>query len=390
MLNFPLSHADFLANYFEQKPVFCSGALRESLLQWQDIDALLNTQEPDERRMQMFLNGQVPPPHFLDDVFEFGRAKKRINKDRFYKLLQHGATLVINQAEDISTPVKRLCAEIGKFAHQTTSCNAYMSAGAAGTFGKHWDTHDVFAVQIIGKKRWQLFEPTLPLPLSHQTSSKLALQSNFAPPSGTPDFECIMCEGDLLYVPRGWWHEVTPVTGESLHLSIGTYPPTTLDYVMWICKTQLPQLLAARKSCDASADNPALAQVMLHLMEEAINQNNLNSFNSTHRAVEKLNGEFHTELALQKSSFSDDLELSLASVYALAPNTSEIAVNDIHLNLNLSGRALVGLLQKNGTLSWSEVRNQLSEIPDASLKQTVLDLNRYELIHLHTPNHSKN
>lgn len=384
MLNFPLTHTDFLTNYFEQKPIFCSGALHESLFTWQDIDALLNTQEPDERRTQMFLNGQVPPQHFLDDVFEFGRVKKRINKDRFYKMLQHGATLVINQAEDVSTPAKRLCADIGKFVHQTTSCNAYVSAEAAGTFGKHWDTHDVFAVQLIGKKRWQLFEPTLPLPLSYQTSSK------FAPPSRAPDFECTMCEGDVLYVPRGWWHEVTPVTGESLHLSVGTYPPTTLDYVMWICRTQLPQLLDARKTCSINADDPAFAQTMLHLMQEAINQHNLDGFISKHRAGEKLNGEFHTEFALQKLNFSDDLEVSLASVYTFVSNTNEISVNDINLNLNVSGRAVVELLQKRGTLCWDDIRNQLSEIPSESLQQTVLDLSCYELINLHVPRRSKN
>ncbi len=384
MLNIPLSYADFQANYFEQKTALFSGVLHEPLMQWHDIDVLLNTQEPDERRMQVFLNGQVPPPHFLDEVFEFGRVKKRINKDRFYKLLQHGATLVINQVEEISMPAKKLCSELAHFARQTTSCNAYMSAGAAGTFGKHWDTHDVFAVQLIGKKRWQIFEPSLALPLSHQTSTKFG-----QPPSGPPCVEYTMCEGDLLYIPRGWWHEVTPITGESLHLSIGTYPPTVLDYVIWVCRTQLPHLLDARKSCGLNASDPALAQLMQHLMQQATHQNNFDAFINAHRANEKPNSEFHTEFMLaHPKNLSDDMELSLTSSYAPELTANEMATLNTQLKLNMANHALMDLLRQTGTLAWREVRNRLPTIPEAALQQAAMDLSRHELINLHTPNSS--
>jgi|GEM_PF-927245 len=382
MLNFAISHDDFYANYFEKKPAFFSGVLHESPMRWHDIDAILNTQEPDERRLQMFFNGQVPPAHFLDEIFEFGRHKKRINKDRFYTLLQQGATLVINQIEDISIPAKQLCAEIGKFTRHTSTCNAYMSAGSASTFGKHWDTHDVFAIQLIGEKRWQIHAPTLPLPLSHQTSGKFGLA-----PSGPPDLDVVLHEGDVLYIPRGWWHEVTPVTTHSLHLSVGTYAPTMLDYLMWVCRTQLPQLIDARKTCPTDVNDPALVKVLRQLMQEALTQGTLDSFIQTQCFHEKLNGEFHTDLALNITNFSNDLELSLNSVYAITSNINEFFVNDTELNLNTSGRALVELLQRKGTVSWTEARTQLSQFSEESLEKTALELNRYELINLHTPRH---
>jgi ribosomal protein L16 Arg81 hydroxylase len=237
-------------------------------------------------------------------------------------------------------------------------------------------------VQLIGEKRWQVYAPTLQLPLSHQTSEKFGL----AP--GLSDFEYLLREGDVLYIPRGWWHEVTPITAQSLHFSIGTYPPTTLDYVMWVCRTQLPQLLDARRACPVDANDPAFAQVMQHLVQEALNQQTVDNFFEAQSSHEKLNGAFHTELALHISTFSEELELSLNSVHAVASNTYKIAVNNTDVKLNASGRALVEVLQQNGTLSWAEVRNLLSYISEESLKQTVLDLSRYELINLHTSTHS--
>ena len=380
MLNFPLSHIDFFSHYFEQKPLLCSAVMEKSVVGLQDIDALLDTLEPDERRLQMFLQGQVPPPQFLDEVFELGRHKHRINKDGFFNLLQQGATLVINQAEDTASIFKRLCAEIANFTGQTSSSNAYLSFGGKGTFGKHWDTHDVFAVQLIGKKHWQLFEPTLPLPLSHQSSAKFP-----QPPKTEPSFECTLSAGDLLYIPRGWWHNVTPFEVESLHLSIGTYPPTVLDYLMWICKTQLPQSLAARKTCPSQIKDPALTQAIEKFSKSVNQQQNLHAFNNSQRVNAQHSGEFQTALILNKNNIADNQLVSLNARIAADQNTHSIEINDMTLNINSTGRLLIGLLQLHGQLSWGELRELLGHIPGAALHQTAVDLSRYELLNIHTP-----
>jgi ribosomal protein L16 Arg81 hydroxylase len=380
MLNLPLSHSDFFSHYFEQKPLRCAAVVEPKLVDLSDVDALLNTLEPDERRLQLFLNGQVPPAEFLTDLYELGRHRKCVNKDGFYRLLQQGATLVINQAEDTSSTFKRLCTEIGQFTGQTTSSNAYLSFGGKGSFGKHWDTHDVFAVQLIGTKHWQLFEPSLPLPLSHQTSAKFP----HAPPA-QPSYECTLTAGDVLYIPRGWWHQVTPTDMESLHLSIGTYPPTVLDYLMWVCKNQLPQTLAARKTCPTQLNDPSIALALKHLAQLAIQPQNLDAFNSAQRGSTQQRGEFQTALMLNKDRISEDHWLSLNGFISADHSTGTVVLNELTVNLNLIGGLLIALLQYHGTLSWAEVRRQLDHIPEAHLCETALDLSRLELINIHKP-----
>lgn len=115
MLNLPLSHRDFFCHYFEKKPLLCPAVMNKNAVTLKDVDAIFNTLEPDEQRLQMFLHGQVPPTQFLDDVFALGELKKCINKDGFFTLLQQGATCVLNRAEDTSCIFKRLCADIGNF-----------------------------------------------------------------------------------------------------------------------------------------------------------------------------------------------------------------------------------------------------------------------------------
>jgi len=173
MLDFGLTQQAFRANYLERQVYVRTAALSERPMHWSDLDALLHAIEPDESSLQLFNSGQVAPLAYVDETFELGRPRRRINKHRFYALLQDGATLVLNRVEAHSIPAKRLCAEVARFVGCPTTSNAYVSFGGGGTFGKHWDTHDVFAVQLIGKKRWQVFQPTFPFPLSNHTSKHL-------------------------------------------------------------------------------------------------------------------------------------------------------------------------------------------------------------------------
>src|SRR5688572_14317887 len=168
MLKLPITHEMFMDRYFEQEPLLCAGALSETRLNWQELDRALQTLEPDPTVLQIFLDGQVDPANYTSDFFEIGRSRKRLNKHRFYDLMQHGATLVLNRAEELFPDCRHLSSLIGQFARQPTTSNAYASfsgplSKAQGTFGKHWDTHDVFAIQLIGKKLWQLYPPTQPL-----------------------------------------------------------------------------------------------------------------------------------------------------------------------------------------------------------------------------------
>ena len=45
--------------------------------------------------------------------------------------------------------------------------------------------------------------------------------------------EDVLKPGDLLYIPRGWWHAAAPLNEPSLHLSISVENPTISEVLTW-------------------------------------------------------------------------------------------------------------------------------------------------------------
>jgi hypothetical protein len=43
-----------------------------------------------------------------------------------------------------------------------------------------------------------------------------------------------MKQGDMLYLPRGWWHTVLPVDEPTLHLTVTIVPPSGGDLLGWL------------------------------------------------------------------------------------------------------------------------------------------------------------
>jgi hypothetical protein len=106
---------------------------------------------------------------------------------------------------------------------QPVQANAYYTPRRSQGFAVHHDTHDVFVLQVAGRKHWRVYEPLLELPLKHQRWSP----SLGAP--GEPVLELTLGPGDTLYLPRGWLHEALTSAEDSLHLTVGVNAHTWVD-----------------------------------------------------------------------------------------------------------------------------------------------------------------
>jgi ribosomal protein L16 Arg81 hydroxylase len=91
----------------------------------------------------------------------------------------------------------------------------FITPGPENAFPAHYDAANVFALQLAGAKRWDLFEQVFPLPLSDTDVNSLPMR----PPRVMESHD--LTTGDLLYVPRGLVHEVIPTSCPSLHISFG-------------------------------------------------------------------------------------------------------------------------------------------------------------------------
>ncbi|HSI44605.1 MAG TPA: cupin domain-containing protein [Methylophilus sp.] len=157
------------------------------------------------------------------------------------------------------------------------------------SFGKHWDTHDVFILQLSGRKHWKVYQPTFEQPLAHQKST-----NHKAECPEIPVLDNVLEAGDLLYIPRGWWHEALPIDAvQTFHIAVSTYPPRVIDYLIWLCAKQLPDYIEGRQSLNAYSDvQSSLDAVIKTVNQLAADRNNLQAFYQAHAEQQRIHSRF--------------------------------------------------------------------------------------------------
>jgi hypothetical protein len=119
--------------------------------------------------------------------------------------------------------VGRFCRDLELLLTHPVQANAYLTPPSAQGLRVHHDTHDVFALQTYGRKRWVTYPAIVddPLPGQHWDASTTD--------HGPPELDTELLPGDCLYVPRGVLHAAATTGDASLHLTIGVRAVTWHD-----------------------------------------------------------------------------------------------------------------------------------------------------------------
>lgn len=154
------------------------------------------------------------------------RLADLVDPDALAAQYADGATLVLQSVHRLHPPVARFCRELAAELGHPTQCNAYLTPGGQHQgFDFHHDTHDVFVLQVSGRKRWIVHEPVVRLPLSSQPQAGEHLVRDGAEPLLDVELEA----GDALYLPRGYVHAALTTDVDSVHLTIGVLSTTWYD-----------------------------------------------------------------------------------------------------------------------------------------------------------------
>lgn len=245
MLDISISHPTFYSDYFEKQYYHLSKVVRDETFTWRELDELLFRLDPQNQEdIRVILDGNVSSVDYSLRYQDLDDIRHKIAPVKLQKLLKSGGTVVMNRLDLKNQAIASMCQKISDQYNLKTVSNGYLALGGNGTFGKHWDTHDVFALQLIGRKHWRVYQPTFPLPLEHQKSRHI---KDSCPE--IPVFDGILNAGDMLYIPRGWWHEAMPLKEEAtFHLAIGAHTAKLVDYLVWIANELLPIHQLARTS----------------------------------------------------------------------------------------------------------------------------------------------
>lgn len=243
LIGLGVSRQEFYQNYFEKKFLFAQNAIQKHAVTWEGLNEVV-FRESDLTAIRLFKDGLLPDHQYTSKYQDIREVCTQLSREKVESYLAAGATLVVNRLDHKDKAIAMLCQALSTQLGLKVAANGYIAFGGDGTFGKHWDTHDVFAMQLLGRKRWLVYEPTFELPLEHQKSRAFKADC-----PAMPVFDQVLEPGDILYIPRGWWHEALPITGcETFHITAGAYTGTLIDYLTWIANKHLVGNSLARRS----------------------------------------------------------------------------------------------------------------------------------------------
>jgi lysine-specific demethylase/histidyl-hydroxylase NO66 len=166
----------------------------------------------------------VPLGEYTEDVpWRPGSFDALARPDRVAAEHAEGATIILQALQLHWHPAAVYCRGLEQALGFPVQANAYATPAASQGFAVHHDTHDVFVLQVAGRKRWRVYAPVLELPLGGQRWSP-----ELGDP-GPPVDDLTLEPGDTLYLPRGWPHEAVAQEEDSLHITVGLHVPTRLD-----------------------------------------------------------------------------------------------------------------------------------------------------------------
>lgn len=208
----PHSCERFLSDCFEKQPLHVARKTPDHYAAWityEEFSETVTTLDPDFLRLLLAKDDARTAP---------------VSWRRALDAYRGGATIVANQLHLQMPRLGRLCRGLEAFFYQPFQANAYLTPPGNQGFGAHFDTHDVFVLQIAGRKAWKVYRPTVSLPFDDQ------LQPVSVQQGASPLLEALLEPGDLLYLPRGWVHDGRAVDGDpSLHISLGLLGLTWFD-----------------------------------------------------------------------------------------------------------------------------------------------------------------
>ncbi|NOV30251.1 cupin domain-containing protein [Methylomonas sp. ZR1] len=376
LIHFGIDRTQFLEAHYQSRWWLKRQVLSENNLNWKHIDQALYAMENANTQIKLFKDGPVDPSRYTERYWELGEQRTRIVKDVLYRYLTDGATLVLNKLQLYLPEINDYCMDVAQFVGEKTNANAYAAFGGDGSFGKHWDTHDVFALQLIGRKRWRLYQPTFELPLNHQTSL-----NHKAECPAEPVLDTVLAAGDLLYIPRGWWHEALPIAGdETFHIAIGTFPPKLLDYLLWLCGNQLPDRIESRGSINPYLNTTDLIEGYIPLLQSTLAEpENLHNFFIAFTEQQRVKSRFNIG-SLSPTGISDNTALlgnkiRINSFLPISNDQKTLLANGFKINLDTESADFLAGISSADNLPANKNSKQLSDKESQLLKiLSTLDL----------------
>ncbi|MGU3495482.1 cupin domain-containing protein [Xanthobacteraceae bacterium A53D] len=255
----PHGISEFLDAYWEKKPLVIARNDPDhygALFDIRDIDRVLTQSQPTYPQIRLLSKATGVAWDALSEGW-LGRSGAG-HLGAVHEAYADGNSVVIEMRR-MWGAVDRLCRSAEALLHHKASAELYLTPKGSQAFDIHYDLHDVFLLQLDGRKEWRVYDPVFPFPTAEATPNPLCGHL-----VGEPTHTLTLNKGDLLYMPRGFPHQGLTSDEPSLHITIGIYPYRMHDLIV-------------RALALASADHEILRQSLPVGFLNGVDRNGLRS-----------------------------------------------------------------------------------------------------------------
>jgi 50S ribosomal protein L16 3-hydroxylase len=217
-----LSPAQFMRRHWQKKPLLVRQAMGDVAppLDRAALLALAGSEDVDSRLL-------------MRDGGHWALRHGPLPRRSLPSLKRPGWTLLV-QGLDLHVDAARALLDRFRFVPDARLDDLMVSyASDGGGVGPHFDSYDVFLLQVMGRRRWRVgrqkdrgLVPGLPLKILARFE---------------PEYDWVLEPGDMLYLPPAWAHDGVAVGGDCMTCSIGMRVPSRVDLARSVLQRALDE-----------------------------------------------------------------------------------------------------------------------------------------------------
>ena len=228
---------DFMSSYFGKKYLY-KKEMFENTSNIMGLDILnqilgISSNWTKNNFNMMLDKNQIKYNDYSSLSVEQGGNFLRPDVEKVQSWISRGASIVLSDINRINSGIMNISNQLQDLTNGRCQANLYFSMQSRQAFGPHCDTHDVFAIHFEGEKVWNIYENTENNPINHPLFKYSAEER--IKKAGRMIDQITLKPGDLLYIPRGQYHDALASKNGSIHIAFGLdyFKPIDLMATMW-------------------------------------------------------------------------------------------------------------------------------------------------------------
>ena len=302
----------------------------------------------------------------------------RPDVNKVQNLVSRGASIILNDIQKHNLNLLKFVDELQKLTNGRCQGNLYFSMASHQAFGPHFDLHDVFAIHFEGEKVWNIYENIEKSPINHPVFKLSGDERRKR--AGKIIEQVTLRPGDLLYIPRGQYHDALASQNGAIHIAFGLTYFKSIDALTSLWQNFILNEFM-RSDIKVNSNTNELQKVLKKLSKE------LNDLINSKEALDVVTNSIQN-WTYNMQAYSVKKIVSDGATYLVDNSINfEIKENKPYLTSSKGSvqipdkfKNIVAYILKQETINERNLRNQFKDVPGDILSECLDSLKNMNVI----------